>query len=68
MAYNSDVGFTTQQVADRLGVSAKHVRFLAKKMKIRPAWVGPTMTFTAAQFQKMRDRNTQPGPKPKGRK
>ena len=65
MSYNIDVPLTTRMVADSLGVTPKRVREIAKQMKIKPSWIGPIMNFTPLQVQKMRDRNTTRGPKPK---
>ncbi len=68
MSYNPEVPLTTRMIADRLGVTPKRVREIARELKIKPSWIGPIMSFTPAQLQKMIDRNTVTGPKPNGKR
>jgi len=48
-------------IADRLGVTPKRVREIAKQLKIKPSWMGPIMIFTPMQLEKMRNRRTDVG-------
>lgn len=69
MSYTLEVSLTTRMIADRLGVTPKRVREIAKQLKIKPSWMGPIMTFTPMQLEKMRNRNTASGrPKHKRRR
>lgn len=68
MSYNLEVPLTTSMCAARLGVTPKRVREIAQELKLKPSWIGPIMSFTPAQLQKMIERNTTTGPKPKGKK
>ncbi len=67
MSYNTEVSLTTQMIAHSLGLTQKRVREIAKQLRIKPSWIGRAMTFTPMQFQKMKDRNTKTGPKPRKR-
>ncbi len=68
MSYNLDVPLTTRMIADSLGVTPKRVREIARQLKLKPSWIGPIMSFTPLQLQKMKDRNTTTGPKKNGKK
>lgn len=61
MSYTADVSLTVSMIAERLSLTPKRVREIAKNLKLKPSWIGPLMTFTPMQFQKMRDRNTSAG-------
>jgi hypothetical protein len=65
MSYNLEMPLTTRMIADRLGVTPKRVREIARELRIKPSWIGPIMSFTPMQLQKMIERNTVTGPKPK---
>lgn len=61
MTYISGMEMTTRMIADKLGISQKRVREIAKNMKIKPSWIGPTMVFSPKQYLKIKDRNTDVG-------
>jgi DNA-binding transcriptional MerR regulator len=59
--------YTTKQVSDRLGISQRQVRTLAQNMQLG-VLVNPRLRlFTEANIERMRQRDTQRGPKPKER-
>ena len=55
------MSLTVSMIAERLDVTPKRVREIAKNLKLKPSWIGPIMTFTPAQFAKMQNRRTDVG-------
>jgi hypothetical protein len=55
--------YTTQEVADELGVTDRRVRALAKSREVGKRIGARMLVFTASDLDKMRDRK--PGPRPK---
>ena len=57
--------YTTTEAAERLGLkSTGRVRQLAADLGVGEKW-GRDWTFTERDIEKMRQRNTAPGPKPR---
>ena len=59
----------TAWIADKLKISKGRVRQIVREMKLRPVVVWSGMPFySLEQIERIKNRNTKPGPKPKGGK
>lgn len=58
---------TTQQAADALGISASRVRQLAAQIAVGSK-IGNVWVFSNRDLQRLRARQTAPGPAPKRKK
>lgn len=65
MVYKFRMDLTTRTIAALLGVTDRRVRDIAKELRLKPARVGATMLFSESDLNKMKQRNTKPGVKPK---